>query len=145
MCLFFFCLIGIFEIVGGFFGVVVSVCWLLLLGLMYELLMVLIVFVLFGFILVVGVLLVEGSEWGVLLLCVVQLLQLLLLVILVLSYVLYVGGFVNVFVIVQGGVWLGLDYCIGMYGLVLVVVGLVVVYIGINLFVLLLWLVFKLC
>lgn len=141
---FLFRLIGILEIAGGFLGVVASVRRLLPLGSTYESLMALIALALFGFILVAGVLLVEGSERGVSLSRVAQLLQLPLLATPVLSYALHAGGFVNVFAIVQGGVRLGLDYRIGTHGLVLAVAGPAVAHIGINLLALLSWLVLKL-
>ena len=74
---FLFRLIGILEIAGGFLGVVAMVRRLLPLGSTYETLMALIGLALFGFILIAGVLLLEGSERGVTLSRVAQLLQLL--------------------------------------------------------------------
>lgn len=139
-----FRLIGIFEIVGGFLGVVASVRRLLPLGSTYEALMALIALAVFGFILVAGVLLLEGSERGVSLSRVAQLLQLPLLATPVLSYALHAGGFVNVFAIVHGGVQLGLDYRLGTHGFVLAVAGPAVWHIGLNLLALLSWLVLRL-
>ncbi|HET6431416.1 hypothetical protein [Dyella sp.] len=141
---FLFRLIGILEIAGGFLGVVASVRRLLPLGSTASALMALISLAVFGFILVAGVLLVEGSERGVSLSRVAQLLQLPLLATPALSYALHAGGFVNVFAIVHGSVQLGLDYRIGSHGFVLAVAGPAVWHIGLNLLALLSWLVLRL-
>lgn len=141
---FLFRLIGILEIAGGFLGVVASVRRLLPLGSTYESLMAVIALALFGFILLAGVLLLEGSERGVSLSRVAQLLQLPLLATPVLSYALHACGFVNVFAIVHGGVRLGLDYRLGTHGFVLAVAGPAVWHIGLNLLALLSWLVLRL-
>ncbi|MGA0587228.1 hypothetical protein ACO2Q2_08890 [Dyella sp. KRB-257] len=139
-----FRLIGVLEIAGGLLGVVASVRRLLPLGSTSESLMALIALAVFGFILVAGVLLLEGSERGVAFSRVAQLLQLPLLATPVLSYALHAGGFVNVFAIVHGGVRLGLDYRLGSHGFVLAVAGPAVWHIGLNLLALLSWLVLKL-
>jgi hypothetical protein len=141
---FLFRLIGILEIAGGFLGVVASVRRLLPLGSTYESLMAVIALAVFGFILVAGVLLMEGSERGVALSRVAQLLQLPLLATPVLSYALHAGAFVNVFAVIHGGVRLGLDYHLGSHGFVLAVAGPAVSHIGLNLLALLSWLVLKL-
>jgi hypothetical protein len=141
---FLFRLIGILEIAGGFLGVVAMVRRLLPLGSTYETLMALIGLALFGFILIAGVLLLEGSERGVTLSRVAQLLQLPLLATPVFSYALHAGGFVNVFAVIHGGIRLGLDYHIGSHGFVLAIAGPAVSRVGINLLALLSWLVLKL-
>jgi hypothetical protein len=141
---FLFRLIGILEIAGGFLGVVASVRRLLPLGSTYETLMAVIALAVFGFILVAGVLLMEGSERGVALSRVAQLLQLPLLATPVLSYALHAGAFVNVFAVIHGGVRLGLDYHLGSHGFVLAVAGPGVSRIGLNLLALLSWLVLRL-
>lgn len=141
---FLFRLIGILEIAGGLLGVVASVRRLLPLGSTSESLMAVLTLALFGFILVAGVLLLEGSERGVAFSRVAQLLQLPLLATPVLSYALHAGGFVNVFAIVHGGVRLGLDYRLGSHGFVLAVAGPAVWHIGLNLLALLSWLVLRL-
>lgn len=141
---FLFRLIGILEIAGGFLGVVAMIRRLLPLGSTYETLMALIGLALFGFILIAGVLLLEGSERGVTLSRVAQLLQLPLLATPVFSYALHAGGFVNVFAVIHGGMRLGLDYHIGSHGFVLAIAGPAVSRVGINLLALLSWLVLKL-
>ena len=141
---FLFRLIGILEIAGGFLGVVAMVRRLLPLGSTYETLMALIGLALFGFILIAGVLLLEGSERGVTLSRVAQLLQLPLLATPIFSYALHAGGYVNVFAVIHGGIRLGLDYHIGSHGFVLAIAGPAVSRVGINLLALLSWLVLKL-
>ncbi|HEX5304491.1 MAG TPA: hypothetical protein VFW82_00235 [Dyella sp.] len=141
---FFFRLIGILEIAGGFLGVVASVRRLLPLGSTYETLMALIALAVFGFILVAGVLLVEGSERGVALSRVAQLLQLPLLATPVLSYALHAGAFVNVFATLQSTPRLGIDWHVGGHGFVLALAGPAVSRVGINLLALLSWLVLRL-
>jgi hypothetical protein len=141
---FLFRLIGILEIAGGFLGVVASVRRLLPLGSTYETLMALIGLALFGFILIAGVLLMEGSERGVAFSRVAQLLQLPLLATPVLSYALHSGAFINVFATLQASPRLGIDWHLGMHGFVLAVAGPAVSRIGINLLALLSWLVLRL-
>lgn len=141
---FLFRLIGILEIAGGFLGVVAMIRRLLPLGSTYEALMALIGLALFGFILIAGVLLLEGSERGVTLSRVAQLLQLPLLATPIFSYALHAGGYVNVFAVIHGGIRLGLDYHIGSHGFVLAIAGPAVSRVGINLLALLSWLVLKL-
>ena len=141
---FLFRLIGILEIAGGFLGVVASVRRLLPLGSTYESLMALIALALFGFILVAGVLLMEGSERGVAFSRVAQLLQLPLLATPVLSYALHAGAFINVFATLQAAPRLGIDWHLGTHGFVLAVAGPAVSRIGLNLLALLSWLVLKL-
>ena len=141
---FLFRLIGILEIAGGFFGVVAMIRRLLPLGSTYEALVSLIGLALFGFILVAGVLLVEGSERGVSLSRVAQLLQLPLLATPVLSYALHSGGFVNVFATLHATPRLGIEWHMGTHGFVLAVAGPAVSRVGINLLALLSWLVLKL-
>ena len=141
---FLFRLIGILEIAGGFLGVVASVRRLLPLGSTYESLMALIALALFGFILVAGVLLMEGSERSVAFSRVAQLLQLPLLATPVLSYALHAGAFINVFATLQAAPRLGIDWHLGTHGFVLAVAGPAVSRIGLNLLALLSWLVLKL-
>ncbi|MGN6384177.1 MAG: hypothetical protein ACTHMK_16365 [Dyella sp.] len=141
---FLFRLIGILEIAGGFLGVVASVRRLLPLGSTYETLMALIGLALFGFILIAGVLLMEGSERGVAFSRVAQLLQLPLLATPVLSYALHSGAFINVFATLQASPRLGIDWHLGTHGFVLAVAGPAASRIGINLLALLSWLVLRL-
>lgn len=141
---FLFRLIGILEIAGGLLGVVASVRRLLPLGSTYESLMALIALAVFGFILVAGVLLVEGSERGVAFSRVAQLLQLPLLATPVLSYALHAGAYINVFATLQAAPRLGIDWHLGTHGFVLAIAGPAVSRVGINLLALLSWLVLKL-
>ena len=141
---FLFRLIGVLEIVGGFLGVVAMIRRLLPLGSTFGTLMALVGLALFGFILVAGVLLLEGSERGVALSRVAQLLQLPLIATPVFSYALHAGGFVNVFAVIHGGVRLGLDYHLGSHGFVLAVAGPAVSRVGITLLALLSWLALRL-
>lgn len=139
-----FRLIGVLEIAGGFLGVVAMIRRLLPMGSTYQTLLSLIGLALFGFILVAGVLLVEGSERGVAFSRVAQLLQLPLLATPVFSYALHSGAFVNVFATLQSAPRLGIDWHIGSHGFVLALAGPAVSRIGINLLALLSWLALRL-
>lgn len=141
---FLFRLIGILEIAGGFLGVIAMIRRLVPLGSTYSVLISLIGLALFGFILVAGVLLVEGSERGVALSRVAQLLQLPLLATPIFSYALHSGAFINVFATLHSSPRLGIDWHIGSHGFVLAVAGPSVSRIGINLLALLSWLVLRL-
>ena len=139
-----FRLIGIFEVAGGFYGVVVMLRRLLPLGSTHESLLALIGLALFGFVLVAGVLLLEGSENGVRFSRWAQLLQLPLIATPVFSYALHSGAFVNIFATLQATPRLGLDWHFGTQGFVLAVAGPAVSRLGINLLALLSWLVLRL-
>lgn len=141
---FLFRLIGVLEIAGGFLGVVAMARRLLPLGSTYQTLLSLIGLALFGFILLAGVWLVEGSERGVTFSRVAQLLQLPLLATPIFSYALHSGAFLNVFVTLQSSPRLGLDWHIGSHGFVLALAGPAVSRIGINLLALLSWLALRL-
>ena len=139
-----FRLIGIFEVAGGFYGVVVMLRRLLPLGSTHESLLALIGLALFGFVLVAGVLLLEGSENGVRFSRWAQLLQLPLIATPVFSYALHSGAFVNIFATLQATPRLGLDWHFGTQGFVLAVAGPAVSRVGINLLALLSWLALRL-
>lgn len=141
---FLFRLIGVLEIAGGFLGVVAMARRLLPLGSTYQTLLSLIGLALFGFILLAGVWLVEGSERGVAFSRVAQLLQLPLLATPIFSYALHSGAFLNVFMTLQSSPRLGLDWHIGSHGFVLALAGPAVSRIGINLLALLSWLALRL-
>jgi hypothetical protein len=141
---FLFRLIGIFEVAGGFYGMVVMLRRLLPLGSTHDSLLALIGLALFGFVLVAGVLLLEGSENGVRFSRWAQLLQLPLIATPVFSYALHSGAFVNIFATLQATPRLGLDWHFGTQGFVLAVAGPSVSRVGINLLALLSWLALRL-
>lgn len=138
-----FRLIGILEIAGGLYGAVKMLNRLLPLG-SHDSVLALIGLAVFTFVLVAGVLLVEGSEQGVRLSRWAQLLQLPLIATPVFSYALHSGAFINVFATLQAAPRLGIDWHVGSQGFVLAVAGPSVSRIGINLLALLSWLVLRL-
>ena len=138
-----FRLIGIFEIAGGLYGAVKMLNRLLPLG-SHDSVLALIGLAVFIFVLVAGVLLVEGSEQGVRLSRWAQLLQLPLIATPVFSYALHSGAFINVFATLQATPRLGIDWHVGSQGFVLAVAGPSVSRLGINLLALLSWLVLRL-
>jgi hypothetical protein len=138
-----FRLIGIFEIAGGLYGAVKMLNRLLPLG-SHDSVLALIGLAVFTFVLVAGVLLVEGSEQGVRLSRWAQLLQLPLIATPVFSYALHSGAFVNVCATLQATPRLGIDWHVGSQGFVLAVAGPSVSRLGINLLALLSWLVLRL-
>ncbi|WP_114239666.1 hypothetical protein [Dyella sp. C9] len=140
---FLFRLIGILEVAGGFMGMVNMLRRLLPFG-THDSLVAVIGLVLYTFILVAGVLLLEGSERGVSLSGWAQLLQLPLIATPILSYALYTGGFVNVYATLHLPVRLGLDWHFGSEGFLLAVAGPGVARLGINLLALLSWLALRL-
>jgi hypothetical protein len=137
---FLFRLIGILEVAGGFYGVVVMLRRLLPLGSTHDSLLALIGLALFGFVLFAGVLLLEGGENGVRFSRWAQLLQLPLIATPVFSYALHSGAFVNVFTTLQATPRLGIDWHFGTQGFVLAVAGPSVSRLGLNLLALLSWL-----
>lgn len=138
-----FRLIGIFEIAGGLYGAVKMLNRLLPLG-SHDSVLALIGLAVFIFVLVAGVLLVEGSEQGVRLSRWAQLLQLPLIATPVFSYALHSGAFINVFATLQATPRLGIDWHVGSQGFVLAVAGPSVSRLGINLLALVSWLVLRL-
>ncbi|MFC4763719.1 hypothetical protein [Dyella koreensis] len=141
---FLFRLIGILEIAGGFYGAVTMLHRLLPLGSTHDAILALIGLLFYGFVLVAGVALMEGSERGVTLSRVAQLMQLPLIATPVLSYALHCGAFVNVFATLQMAPRLGLDWHVGSQGFTLAVAGPSVSRLGINLLALLSWLALRL-
>lgn len=141
---FLFRLIGILEIAGGFYGAVTMLHRLLPLGSTHDAILALIGLLFYGFVLVAGVSLMEGSERGVTLSRVAQLMQLPLIATPVLSYALHCGAFVNVFATLQMAPRLGLDWHVGSQGFMLAVAGPSVSRLGINLLALLSWLALRL-
>ncbi len=141
---FLFRLIGILEVAGGFYGVVNMARRLFPLGSTHESLLAVIGLLLYGFVLIAGVMLLEGSERGVAFSSWAQLLQLPLIATPILSYALHCGAFVNVYATLHLPVRLGLDWHFGSEGFVLAVAGPGLSRIGINLLALLSWLALRL-
>lgn len=141
---FLFRLIGILEVAGGFYGAALMLRRLLPLGSTHDSILALIGLLLYGFVLVAGVLLLEGSEGGVRLSSWAQLLQLPLIATPVFSYALHCGAFVNVFATLQATPRLGIDWHFGSQGFVLAMAGPAVSRLGLNLLALLSWLVLRL-
>ncbi|MHA6206099.1 hypothetical protein ACXU4B_16860 [Dyella soli] len=141
---FLFRLIGILEVAGGFYGMVTMLRRLLPLGPAHESLVAVIGLVLYAFVMIAGVLLLEGSERGVSLSGWAQLLQLPLIATPILSYALHCGAFVNVYATLHLPMRLGLDWHFGSEGFVLAVAGPGLSRLGINLLALLSWLTLRL-
>ncbi|EIL89278.1 hypothetical protein UU9_09587 [Rhodanobacter fulvus Jip2] len=139
-----FRLIGMFEVAGGLYGTITMLRRLLPLGSTHDSVLALIGLLVFGFVLVAGVLLLEGSEQGVQWSRWAQLLQLPLIATPVFSYALHSGAFVNVFATLQSTPRLGIDWHAGSQGFVLAVAGPAVSRLGLNLLALLSWLVLRL-
>lgn len=140
---FLFRLIGVLEIAGGLYGAAGALRRLLVLGAGYGMLHALLGLVAFGFVLLAGVLLVEGSERGVAFSRVAQLLQVPLLATPMLSYALHAGAFLNIHTTFHlARPWL--DWSLGTQGFVLALGGPAVAHVGINLLALLSWLLLKL-
>ena len=139
---FLFRLIGILEIAGGLYGAGAMLRRLLPLGSTYDTLHALIGLLLFGFVLVAGVLLVEGSERGVTLSRWAQLLQLPLIATPVFSYALHCGAYLNIVTTAHlARPWL--DWSFGSQGFGLAVAGPAVSRFGLNLLALLSWLILR--
>jgi len=132
------------EVAGGFYGVVAMLRRLLPLGSTHDSVVAVIGLLLFGLVLVAGVLLLEGSEGGVRLSRWAQLLQLPLIATPVFSYALHSGAFINLFATVQAAPRLGIDWDAGRQGFGLAMAGPSVSRIGVNLLALGSWLVLRL-
>jgi hypothetical protein len=140
---FLFRLIGILEIAGGFYGVTNMLRRLFPLGAMHDNLLALVGLLLFGFILVAGVMLVEGSEDGVRFSRIAQLLQLPLIATPLLTYALHSGAYINVYATVQAASRLGIDWHFGSQNFAWAATGPGVSRLGLNLLALLSWLVLR--
>lgn len=139
-----FRLIGILEVAGGLYGMASELRRLLPPGPFHAALPALIAFALYAFVLVAGVLLLEGSERGVHLSSIAQLLQLPLIATPIFHYGLYCGAFINVFATLHVPPHLALDWRFGSEGFVLALAGPAVSLLGINLLALLSWLALRL-
>ncbi|UGB37791.1 hypothetical protein [Frateuria soli] len=140
---FLFRLIGILEIAGGLYGAAGALRRLLVMGSTYDMLHALVALVAFGFVLLAGVWLVEGSDRGVAFSRVAQLLQLPLIATPVFSYALHAGAYLNIYTTFHlARPWL--DWSFGTQGFVLAVAGPSVSRIGVNLLAVVSWLILKL-
>jgi hypothetical protein len=138
-----FRLIGILEIAGGLYGAADALHRLLAMGSTYGTLHALLALIVFGFVLVAGVLLVEGSERGVAFSRLAQLLQLPLIATPVFSYALHAGAYLNIYTTVHlARPWL--DWSFGTQGFVLAVAGPAMSRLGVNLLALISWLILRL-
>jgi len=104
----------------------------------------LIAFALYAFVLVAGVLLLEGGDRGVHLSSIAQLLQLPLIATPIFHYGLYCGAFINVLATLHLPPHLMLDWHYGSENFVLALTGPAVSLLGINLLALLSWLALRL-
>lgn len=135
---FFFRLIGILEVAGGFFGLVRMVRHLLPFG-SHDSLVAVIGLVFYAFVMVAGVLLLENSERGIVFSEWAQLAQLPLIATPIFSYAFHCGAFVNVYATLHMPVQLSLDWHVGSEGFLLAVGGPGMARLGINLLALLSW------
>ena len=140
---FLFRLIGILEIAGGLYGAAGALRRLLVMGSTYDMLHALLALIAFGFVLLAGVWLVEGSDRGVAFSRVAQLLQLPLIATPVFSYALHAVAYLNIYTTFHlARPWL--DWSFGTQGFVLAVAGPSVSRIGVNLLAVASWLILKL-
>ena len=139
-----FRLIGMFEVAGGLYGTITMLRRLLPLGSTHDSVLALIGLLVFGFVLVAGVLLLEGSERGVQWSRWAQLLQLPLIATPVFSYALHSGAFAHVFATLQSAPRLRFHWDAGTQHFALAVAGPAVSRLGVNLLALASWLVLRL-
>ncbi|MEO9078282.1 MAG: hypothetical protein ABI268_03120 [Rhodanobacter sp.] len=135
-----FRLIGILEIAGGLYGIAGMLRRLLPPGSTHDSVIALIGLALYGFVLIAGIKLIDGSDRGIRMSLWAQLLQIPLIATPVFSYALHCGAFVNVSVILHNPPQLGLDWRLGSQGYVLAMAGPAASRLGINLLALLSWL-----
>ncbi|AFC84915.1 hypothetical protein [Frateuria aurantia] len=139
-----FRLIGILEIAGGLYGLTAMLRRLLPLGTTQDAVFAIIGLLIFSFVLVAGVLLVENRPRGVICSQIAQLLQLPLLATPMFSYALHCGGYVNIYATLLHAPRLGYDWHLGSQGFVFAIAGPAVSRIGINLLALASWLALRL-
>jgi hypothetical protein len=139
-----FRLIGILEVAGGLYGFAAALYRLLPLRHANDALPALLALAAYAFVLVAGVLLLEGAERGVRFSRWAQLLQLPLLATPVFSYGLHCGAFVNLFATLHWPPRLLLDAHFGSEGFRLALAGPAAPRIGVNLLALASWLALKL-
>lgn len=138
-----FRLIGILEVAGGCYGMIL-VLYRLLPFRAHDSVLALIGLALYAFVLVAGVLLLENDERGVRWSGWAQLLQLPLIATPLFTYALHCGGYVNVFATLHLPPHLELTSHFASQGFVLSIGGPAAAHLGINLLALLSWLALKL-
>lgn len=139
-----FRIIGVFEIAGGLYGVAQMLRRLLPLGSTNDTVFALIGLVLYGFVLMAGILLLEGGDRGVTFSRWAQILQIPLIATPIFTYGLHATAFINVFATWQASPHLGLEWRFGTQGFALAAAGPAVARIGLNLLALLSWVVLRL-
>ncbi|MDF3980486.1 hypothetical protein P3W24_00470 [Luteibacter sp. PPL201] len=136
--------IAVFEIAGGLYGLVRQVDHLLgsrMTG--FEAIASVLGVLLFGFILVAGVLLASNDGRGTQMSIWAQCLQAPLLAMPVFSYALSAGAFANLSITVQRSPRLGFDWAIAEHGWLLALGGPSATHVGINLLALVSWLILR--
>jgi len=136
-----FRLIGILEVAGGLYGFAAALYRLLPLRHAHDTLVALLALAAYAFVMVTGVLLLEGNERGIRLSRWAQLMQLPLLATPLFSYAMHCGAFVDVSVPLHLPLHPGLDWHLGSQGFVLALSGPARARLGIDLLALLSWLV----
>lgn len=139
-----FRLIGILEVAGGLYGFATMLRRLLPPGSLHNALPALIALAVYAFVMVAGVLLLEGSERGIRLSRWAQLLQLPLIATPIFSCALHCGAYVDVFATLHLPLHLGITKSFGSEGFVLALAGPAASRLGLNLLALLSWLVLRL-
>jgi len=139
-----FRLIGIFEVAGGLYGFAATLYRLLPLGAARDTVPALLALAAYAFVLVAGVLLLEGSERGIRLSRWAQLLQLPLIATPIFSYALHCGAYVDLFATLHWPPHLLFEQHFGSEGFRLARAGPAVSHVGITLLALLSWLALRL-
>lgn len=141
---FLFRLIGILEVSGGLYGFAATLYRLLPLGAARDTVPAVLALAAYAFVLVAGVLLLEGSERGIRLSRWAQLLQVPLLATPFFSYAMHCAAYVDVFAALRLPPHPGMAWHFGSHGFVLALAGPALPRIGINLLALLSWLALRL-
>ena len=139
-----FRLIGILEVAGGLYGFATMLRRLLPPGSLHNALPALIALAAYAFVMVAGVLLLEGSERGIRLSSWAQLLQLPLIATPIFSYAMHCGAYVDVFATLHLPVHPGITWRLGSEGFGLALAGPATSRLGLNLLALLSWLALRL-
>ncbi|MEX1829469.1 hypothetical protein [Luteibacter sp. CQ10] len=137
-------IIAVFEIAGGLYGLVRQIGHLLgsrMNG--FEAVSTVLGVLLFGFILVAGVLLASNDGRGTQMSVWAQFLQVPLLAMPVFSYALSAGAFANLSITLQRSPRLGFDWAIAEHGWLLALGGPSAAHVGINVLALVSWLVLR--
>ncbi|UPG85307.1 hypothetical protein L2Y94_18685 [Luteibacter aegosomatis] len=137
-------IIAVFEIAGGLYGLVRQIGHLLgsrMNG--FEAVSTVLGVLLFGFILVAGVLLASNDGRGTQMSVWAQFLQVPLLAMPVFSYALSAGAFANLSITLQRSPRLGFDWAIAEHGWLLALGGPSAAHVGINVLALVSWLILR--